>query len=442
MLILISLFQIILFAYINRITIFSPLFIILFTSILIQYIASPIFLIFTGDQRPELMMQEYSYLLTVINVVIFFWFLGFTLVSNKEKFKFFAFNEQSKANNLNRIRFALFCLVCGMLFYILIFIYTGYGFIEALLNPLQFRFDIISLTGGYYLRNLSIWLINLSVISLLIFYFRDFKDSLFKKFLFILISIFLVIILLPFGQRSIVFIPFIAIIFILYNDKLISNLTLLLGLSVGFFLLAFLGIYRTIAFFGVSDLGSIYYILLQFQSFEFVDFIIEIIKRFDNLTWLNLYLGQESYFSGSRSFLESFKQLFLILVPPSILGGIEKQIDYDTFLTIYFLGSQDFGSFGFTPIAEWSMNLGKIGFIIMPFISGVLMSLICNAIRNIKNNMFCLIMFSSLIFLNMVFISIHSYGTAEVIVFLVFNIGIYICYKIFFDDMNQRVFNS
>ena len=181
---------------------------------------------------------------------------------------------------------------------------------------------------------------------------------------------------------------------------------------------------------------------MQFQSFEFADFIIEIIKRFDNLTWLNLYLGQENFFSGSKSFMESFQQLILILVPPSFLGGIEKQIDYNTFLTIYFLGSQDFGSFGFTPIAEWSMNFGKIGFIIMPFFSGVLMSLICNAIRNIKNNMFCLIMFSSLIFLNMVFISIHSYGTAEVIVFLVFNVGIYICYKIFFDEINQRVSNS
>ncbi len=442
MLVLISLFQIIFFSYINRITIFSPLFIILFTSILIQYVLSPIFLLFTGDQSPEIMMEEYSYLLIVINIVIFFWFLGFTLVSKKEKFELYGFNEHSEANNQNRIRFAIFCLALGIIIYTLIFIYAGYGFIEALSNPLQFRFDIISLSGGFYLRNLSIWLINLSVISLLIFYFRDFKNSLLKKFLFILISIFLIIILLPFGQRSTVFIPFIAIMFVLYNDKLISNFTLLLSLSVGLFLLAFLGIYRTIAFFGFSDFGSIYYALLELQSFGSSDFIIEIIRRFDNITWLNLYLGQESFFSGSRSFLESFKQLFLILIPPSLLGGIEKQIDYDTFLTIYFLGSQDFGSFGFTPIAEWSMNFGKIGFIIMPFISGVLISLICNALRNIKNNMFYLIMFSSLIFLNIVFISIHSYGTAEVIVFLVFNIGIYIFYKIFFEDMNQGRLNS
>ena len=130
--------------------------------------------------------------------------------------------------------------------------------------------------------------------------------------------------------------------------------------------------------------------------------------------------------------MNSIKELFILLVPPSILGGIEKSYDVDTFLTIYFLGSQDFGTYGFTPMAEWSMNFGKKGYIIMPFISGGLMAVISNFSRTITNNMFALIFFSSFVFIDLVFLTFHSQGMANVIVFLCFNLALYVFYKIFF----------
>jgi len=223
-----------------------------------------------------------------------------------------------------------------------------------------------------------------------------------------------------------------AIGFILYNDKVISNFHVLIGVILALLLLSITGIYRTIAFFGIVNFQDILYLTEEMRNVDSSGITSELVSRFDNLSWFSMYLSEELYFENSRSFIESIKQLFILLVPPSFLGGIEKQMDYDTYLTIYFLGSQDFGTYGFTPMSEWSMNFGKKGYIMMSLISGAISSCICNNIRLIKTNMFYLIFFSSFIFLDILLISFHSQASANVIFFVCFNIGLYIFYKIFF----------
>jgi len=389
-------------------------------------------IIYLSPEPSDIMISKMNHTFIILNIVIFFWFIGFTLVSNKSKFKFKEPNFKNSYLINTNVNFGIFCLLSGLIVYVFIYLYSGYGFIEALSNPLQFRFDIIGLTGGYYLRNISLWLLNISVVTLLIFYFNQIKNSNTQKLMFTLLSIFIFVLLLPFGQRLVLLVPLMAIGFILYNDKVISNFHVLIGVILALLLLSITGIYRTIAFFGIVNFQDILYLTEEMRNVDSSGITSELVSRFDNLSWFSMYLSEELYFENSRSFIESIKQLFILLVPPSFLGGIEKQMDYDTYLTIYFLGSQDFGTYGFTPMSEWSMNFGKKGYIMMSLISGAISSCICNNIRLIKTNMFYLIFFSSFIFLDILLISFHSQASANVIFFVCFNIGLYIFYKIFF----------
>ena len=225
--------------------------------------------------------------------------------------------------------------------------------------------------------------------------------------------------------------------FILYNQKMISKSQVLYGVIISLFLIGALGIYRTVAFFEVSSSQDLSIIYSEIMRTDFRIIFEEIAARFNNIEWFYLYLSEESYFEGSISVFESIKQLFISIVPPSFLGGIEKSVDYDTYLTIYFLGSQDFGTYGFTPMAEWSLIFGKKGYVIMPFISGSLFAFISNKARKIKNNMFYLIFISSFIFLDLVFIQIHAGATANAIVFLCFNILLFFLYEAFFKPIKQ-----
>lgn len=421
--------QTLFFSYLNRITILSPLFIVIMLVFFFQFLVSPLLLVFGPEDIYGNKEEFNQYALVILNIVIFFWFIGFSIVSKKKTFSFKEPNFKDKRIvNANK-QFGFFCLFAGLFFYILIYLYSGYSYIEAFANPLQFRFDIISLTGGYYLRNLSLWLLNVSILVLLIFYFENIKESYKEKIKFGVLCVFLFFALIPFGQRMVLFIPFIAISFVLYNDNVISKKLIFLLIILGFLLLSITGTYRTFAYLGINNFQNL---SLLFQTIDTSDLWNEFIARFDNLSWFAIYLEEELHLELSRNFFNSFYQSIILLFPPSLLGGIEKQIDYDTYLTIYFLGSQDFGTFAFTPMAEWSMNFGKPGYIIMPLLSGMITSYFCNNFRLIKVNMFHLIFFSSLMFIETVFISLHSYSVSNFILFIIFNIGLYAFYKLFF----------
>lgn len=420
------------FCYINRTSIMSPLFLIILMFFFGQYLLPPFILSFIDWNLFIERAHENQYTLLILNLVLFSWFTGFTLISNKDKFEFKELNFENKGLISSNISFGIFCLMAGLFFYLIIFIYTGYGFLDALANPLQFRFDIISLTGGYYIRNLALWLLNVSFLIILIFYFRDIRSSKKKLLLFLLSCAVLLLLLLPFGQRLIILIPFIVATFVLYNDRYISNVEMLIVIILGFFVIGLTGLYRTLAYFANSDIYELASVIGSNDLFVGSNISEEIIKRFDSLNWFSLYLKEESFFEYSRSIQDSIGQGIILLVPPVFLGGIEKQIDIDTYLTIHFLGSQDFGTFSFSPMSEWSMIFGKFGYVIMPFLSGLISSYLCNKFRLIKENMFHLIFLSSFMILPIVFIQFHSYSTANLVVFLIFNIGLYLFYKLFF----------
>lgn len=429
--------QVIFFSLINRQTLLSPLFIVVFSIFMLTMIISPFMtIIFSSAYNPFIDIQ-YQKVFIILNIVLFSWFIGFTLFSKKSQFSFDPVSSNYDLIRPSYLKFGFFCLISGFAIYCLTYIYVGYSYIEALNNPLQFRFDVIGKTGGYYLRNFSLWLIYCSLAIFLVHYFDDLKSSIKQKVLLSLFLVFIFFITIPLGQRSVLLTPLLLGGFILYNQKMISKSQVLYGVIISLFLIGALGIYRTVAFFEVSSSQDLSIIYSEIMRTDFRIIFEEIAARFNNIEWFYLYLSEESYFEGSISVFESIKQLFISIVPPSFLGGIEKSVDYDTYLTIYFLGSQDFGTYGFTPMAEWSLIFGKKGYVIMPFISGSLFAFISNKARKIKNNMFYLIFISSFIFLDLVFIQIHAGATANAIVFLCFNILLFFLYEAFFKPIKQ-----
>jgi len=289
MLTFLATFQVIFFSYLNRISILSPLFIIIVTTFLFQFLLAPIMIIYLSPEPSDIMISKMNHTFIILNIVIFFWFIGFTLVSNKSKFKFKEPNFKNSYLINTNVNFGIFCLLSGLIVYVFIYLYSGYGFIEALSNPLQFRFDIIGLTGGYYLRNISLWLLNISVVTLLIFYFNQIKNSNTQKLMFTLLSIFIFVLLLPFGQRLVLLVPLMAIGFILYNDKVISNFHVLIGVILALLLLSITGIYRTIAFFGIVNFQDILYLTEEMRNVDSSGITSELVSRFDNLSWFSMY---------------------------------------------------------------------------------------------------------------------------------------------------------
>lgn len=429
--------QVSLFSLINRQTLLSPIFIVFLNSFLLTMILSPLMIIVISSSNNPFIDLQYQKLFIILNVVLFSWYAGFTIFSKKSEFSFDPVSSNYNLKRLSYVKFGVFCLISGFAIYCLTYVYVGYSYIEALNNPLQFRFDIIGKTGGYYLRNFSLWLINCSLAIFLLHYFDDLRSSNKQKVILSIFLVFIFLVVIPLGSRAVVLTPLLLIGFILYNQKTISKIQVFYGISIALFLIGALGIYRTVAFFNLSsneDLGSLINLILETDYLVIFE---EIVARFDNNQWFYLYLSEEHYFEESVSFFESIKQLFISIVPPSFLGGIEKGLDYDTYLTIYFLGSQDTGTYGFTPMAEWSMNFGRKGYVMMPFLSGSLFAFISNKARKIKNNMFYLIFISSFIFLDLVWIQIHSGATANVIVFLCFNILLFFLYEVFFKPLKS-----
>ena len=95
------------------------------------------------------------------------------------------------------------------------------------------------------------------------------------------------------------------------------------------------------------------------------------------------------------------------------------------------LGSTEFGTYGYTPFAEWFLILGNFGYVFFGFFSGLLNRLIINSINKIGYNFFCLVLFSDLFFLKYPFIKINDIDNILLIIFIVYAFFLYLCFNTF-----------
>ncbi|MGB9935606.1 MULTISPECIES: O-antigen polymerase [Thermodesulfovibrio] len=349
----------------------------------------------------------------VLNFIFFIWFFFYYILQKIYPTNF------NKLNLLpvNYHNYGIFLIFIGILIYLIFFYINQINIFDAFYNPLATRFQIISITGGYYFIKISIWSMLNGFFFLLC---SNNKESKFQKLILFMI---IFLLLFPLGQKyNILLLLFMS--FVIISQK--KNFSAIYALPIFILLIiinAFLTIYREMNFFGTSNISLILneiannYELLIEKSIERFDWFINFCYFIQNKDLMDI------------SFLDSLKNFFLKFFPES-LTGINKPHDVNTSITLLKFGNLDYGTYDFTPFAEWYIYFSYPGFIFMPIISSFFFFLIEKKIVNNKNHsIFWYILYFNLFYIHIAFIGFNKIDNVEIIILIAYSFLISLIYN-------------
>lgn len=409
----------ILMAYL-RVRVLDPLFLLVSLNFGLQFLVFPVSHYFTlsYDERVVYLDRASGAFYWII-VAFLFWSLGLICAGRGKR----SVIRVSVGFSQRRFRFGFWLFGIGLVLYSALWPYVGLGWWAAYSDPLGSRLAIINTTGAFHLRNLSLWFLWGGFFVAYYSLCAEAKARLLPYFVIVMCLI--LFLSLPFGQRYQVVFPIVAGLCALYYDRLLPRgAFILFGIPV-VVLLPLLGVYREISYQGVFSFGELFETL--FDNLKTLPgFLSTFLIRFDNFNYfLAFWEAKDAYEMSLLSSIFNFVQLFI----PSGVIGFDKPLDVDSYLTEKILGGTELGTYAFTPLAEWYMNLGYAGLVIMPFLSGVLCRIVLSASYCPGHSVFTILLFSDLFFLKNMFFSINSMGNVSCLLFLVFCLVVSFFYR-------------
>jgi oligosaccharide repeat unit polymerase len=415
-------FFVILFYRLNRVKLIDPVSIVLILNFLFPFVLYPVVFSFTFDSFIEGLeyFDSIKIPLLIILIIFVFWIIGFSLSSNKKEFNLEGFRMKKIDSS-----FAYFLFFVGVILFFITFQISGLSFFSSFADPLGTRFQIINTTGGYHLRNVSLWSMWTGWFLLIVLKLQGNNISILKLIIFFSFVIFLSI---PLGQRYQLVFPFIFLILLLKYRNLISDSTIYISGLILVFLVPLLALYREL---GRSSTGM--------NSKDFIDNLVVlseekskiltvIVERYESISWFNkFWIIRDDL---KMSFLDSIQGFISLFIPSSFTGGL-KGSDVEVYLTTKIVGSQDFGTFSFTSFPEWYLNFGYLGFPIMGLFSGFVVGKIVNGVRKLGLNVFYLALFADGFFLKLPFININFNSNVSIIYHLIYAFSIFIMHKFY-----------
>lgn len=415
--------SIFLFYKIYRIQLFEPVSILILFSFFLPFVFYPILKSLTYDTLDQSLeyFHEMQETLLIVFVVFIFWALGIGTVRKRKSFKI----NQPFNYKIRDRHFALILYVAGVALFFLTFFMAGLNFFTSFQDPLQTRYQIINTTGGYHLRNFALWSMWTGWFLLLCLKIQGYKVSILKLFFLFGFVIFLS---LPLGQRYQLVFPFVFLLLILKYCNKVSNKMIYTSGIVMIVLLPIFALYRELgrseSGMNIDDFFTNLGVLFEQRS----TILSVLSERFENIAWFNKFWIVRNELS--MSFIESISGLISLFLPASFTGGV-KGADMEVYLTMKIVGSQDFGTFSFTSFPEWYLNFGYLGFPLMAYISGLVVSQLGRSVKEIGNSIFCLALFADGFFMKIPFINFNFNSNVSIVYHLIFAAIVSLLYKVY-----------
>lgn len=408
---------------------FDPIGIIIILNFLVPFVAYPLLkiLTFTSETSRNYFLQEMYYPTIIFIVVYIFWILGYSFLPKKG-------SVVPKLNYKKRDRkFAISLYLVGIVLFFLVFIYSGVDFLSSYANPLATRFALMQKTGAYHLRSLSLMLIWTGWFLNLALHFQGYKTN---KVLLLISFIFVIVIIIPLGQRFQLILPILLLLLLLLHYKKISRKVIYISGILIVILIPILAIYREL---GLSKQGfSLSRLIENIEKLidRREDFIAVITERFENGRWFSKFIKIRD--DIDYSIIDSIKGLLSTFLPKVFLGGT-KGSDIEGILTLKIIGSKDFGTFSFTSFPEWYLTMGYFGFAFFGFISGYINKVLVGFISKMGDNIFYFALFAGGVFLKFPFLNINSFRNVYFVLDILFAGLILLFYKIYIHgDLSAR----
>jgi hypothetical protein len=245
---------------------------------------------------------------------------------------------------------------------------------------------------------------------------------------------FVIFLSLPLGQRYQLIFPFLFLLLLLKYCSRISNKTIYISGIIMIVMLPMFALYREL---GRSESGmnkvdffSNLNILLEERSTIFSI----LSERFENIAWFHkFWLVRDEL---NMSIIDSILGFFSLFLPVSFTGGI-KGSDVEVYLTMKIVGSQDYGTFSFTSFPEWYLNFGYLGFPLMAYLSGIVVSQLDKSVTKIGTNIFYLTLFADGFFMKIPFINFNFNSNVSIIYHIIFAAIVYLFYKVYHTLYNK-----
>ncbi|MBI2873256.1 MAG: hypothetical protein HYY00_08735 [Chloroflexi bacterium] len=410
--------QIGLFSRFYRLRTLSPVFYTIATFFVIGFVISPLLAI-NVTHSPTLLLladglpEAYLYL----NVVFFFWATGLFFASRRDRFTWASHPAPSPA----RVHYGLVLFMAGLVVYLVSWQYVGVSLGAAYAHPFEARLKIISTPGGYYLKQVALWSV---WAGFFLVYASGFRLA-WRPLGLLLAGMFVVIVglSLPFGERSLIIMPMMFVGLIAFYDRRLKVPHLVVLVPMAFVLIVGLGIYREIGRGQPATTGAV---VRAMSSLSVTDFVGLGLERTSGLVHLLRFLERKD--DLSMPLRQSVLSLVYRVFPASWQGG--KPLDSSGYYTQAVLGIYSEGSYSPTPLAEWYMNLGLAGFIIMPLLSGFVYGKLIGLYSDARRSVFTVVLFSQLFVLRFAILNISSPDNVTTVFFFVFALMVYLAYAL------------